>query len=114
MWLIHILIGWVLSAVALYIVAQLVAGVELRDFGAALVATIVIAIVNGTIGPILRLLSLPLTFLTLGLFTLVINAVLLKLAAIFTPGFKVRGFLPALIGSIALTILTFILRFLVL
>jgi len=112
-WLIHTLVGWVLSAVALYIVAQIVNGIDLRDFGAALIATIVIAIVNNTLGPLLRLLALPIAFLTLGLFLLVINAILLKLASVFTPGFRVRGFLSAMLGSLALTIISAILRYLV-
>jgi putative membrane protein len=112
-WLIHTLVGWVISAVALYIVAHIVNGIDVRDFGAALIATVIIAIVNNTIGPILRLLALPLTFLTFGLFLLVINAVLLKLASLFTPGFRVSGFGAALLGSLALTVITAILRFLV-
>ena len=112
-WLIHTLIGWILSAVALYIVAHLVQGVDVRDFGVALIATIVIAIVNSTVGSILRFLALPITFITFGLFLLVIDAILLKLAALLTPGFRVRGFVAALLGSLALSIITAILRFLV-
>jgi len=109
----HIIAVWLVSALALWIVGNVIPGIEVRGFGAALVATVVIAIVNGTVGPILRFLTFPLTLLTLGLFLLVVNALLLMLASVFTPGFKVRGFLPAVAGSLVLTILTAILRGLV-
>ena len=108
--LLHIIVGWFVGAFALWLVAQMAPGIEVKGFGAALMATIVIAIVNATIGWLLKILLFPITFLTLGLFLLVINAFLLKLAAVFTPGFRVRGFLSAVIGSVALTILTLVLR----
>jgi putative membrane protein len=108
--MLHLIVSWFVSALALWLVAQIVPGIWVRDFGAALVATIVIAIVNSTIGPVLKFLTFPLTFLTLGLFLLVVNAFLLKLASLFTPGFKVRGFWSALAGSLVLTILAGILR----
>ena len=111
--MLHILVAWLVSALALWLVARIVPGIEVRDFGAALIATIVIAIVNAVIGPILRFIAWPLTFLTLGLFTLVIDAILLKLASMFSPGFRVRGFLNALVGAILLTIIRFVLRWLV-
>ena len=111
--LLHILVSWLVSAFALWLVAQIVPGIALRGFGDALIATIVIAIVNATVGLVLKILAFPLTILTLGLFLLVINAFLLKLASLFSPGFRIEGFLPALIGSLALTILTAILRYIV-
>jgi len=111
--MLHFLISWLLSALALWLVAQIVSGIELRGFGAAMLATAVIAIVNVVIGPILRFFTFPLVILTLGLFLLVINAILLKLASMFTPGFKIRGFFSAVIGSLVLTVLTWLLRHLV-
>jgi putative membrane protein len=111
--MLHMILTWFLSALALWLVARIIPGIEVRDFGAALVAALVIAVVNAIVGPIARFLGFPLIFLTLGLFLLIINAFLLKLASLFTPGFKVRGFLSALLGSIVLTILTSILRYLV-
>lgn len=111
--LLHIVVSWFVSALALWIVARVVPGIDLSGFGEALIATVVIAIVNATIGPVLKFLTFPLTLLTLGLFLLVVNAFLLKLASLFTPGFKVRGFLSAILGSVVLTILTAILRTLV-
>jgi len=111
--LVHFLVSWLLSALALWLVAQMVSGIELRGFGAAMIATAVIAIVNAIIGPILRFFTFPLVILTLGLFLIVINAILLKLASMFTPGFKIRGFFSAVIGSVVLTMLTWLLRHLV-
>jgi len=109
----HIIVGWFVSALALWIVAQIIPGIELQGFGTALVATIVIAIVNGVLGPVLKFLTFPLILVTLGLFLLVINALLLKLASALVPGFAVRGFLNAVLGSVVLTILNSILRRLV-
>ena len=109
----HILISWVLSAVALWLVAKIIPGIEVRDFGVAMIATVIIGLVNAVIGPVVKFFTFPLIVLTLGLFLLIINAGLLGLAAVFTPGFKVRGFIPALLGSIVLTILTSVLRYIV-
>jgi putative membrane protein len=112
--LVHIILVWLLSALALWLVSRIVPGIEVRDFGAALLAAIVIAVVNALIGPILRFVAWPLTVLTLGLFRLVINAILLKLASMFSPGFRVRGFLHAILGALLLTFLEYGLRWLVL
>ena len=112
--MLHILVVWLVSALALWLVARIVPGIEVRDFGAALLATVVIAVVNALVGPVLRFFAWPITVLTLGLFKLVINAILLKLASIFSPGFKVRGFLDAIVGALLLTVLEYVLRRLVL
>ena len=109
----HLIVSWLVSALALWIVAQVIPGMYVKDFGSALVATAVLAIVNVTIGPIVKFIAFPLTILTLGLFLLVINALLLKLASLFTPGFKVYGFLSAVAGSLVLTILSSLLRHMV-
>jgi len=109
----HVVVSWLVSALALWLVAQIIPGIEVRGFGAALIATVVIAIVNATLGFVLKILFFPVTFLTLGLFLLVLNAMLLKMASWFAPGFAVRGFLAALLGSIVLTILTSIMRHIV-
>ena len=108
--LLHIIVSWLVSAFALWLVAQAVPGIQVKGFGSALIATVVIAIVNATIGPVLKFLLFPVTVITLGLFLLALNAFLLKLAAAFSPGFTVRGFIPAVLGSLALTVLTFVLR----
>jgi putative membrane protein len=110
MFLVHWIVSWLLGALALWLVAQIIPGIQIRDFGAALLATIVIAVVNITIGPILRFIAWPITVLTLGLFRWVLNAFLLKLASMFTPGFRIDGFLNALLGSLVLTVLDIVLH----
>ena len=110
MFLVHWIVGWLLSALALWLVAQIMPGIQLRDYGAALLATVVIAVVDITIGPILRFIAWPITFLTLGLFKWVLKALLLKLASMFTPGFRIDGFLNALVGALVLTVLDIVLR----
>ena len=108
-----LIIHWFLSALSLLIVAHLVPGVEIRGFGTALVAAVVIGLVNATLGFILKIMTLPLTIVTFGLFLIVINAVMLMLAAALVPGFAVSGFGAALLGAIVLSLVSFVLRFLV-
>ena len=108
--LVHWIVNWLLSALALWLVAQIIPGIQIRSFGTALLATVVLGLVDITIGPILRFIAFPITFLTLGLFEWVLKALLLKLASIFTPGFRIDGFLNALLGSLVLTVLDIVLR----
>jgi len=110
MFLVHWMVDWLIGALALWLVAQIIPGIQIRSFQTAMLATIVIALVDVTIGPILRFIAFPITFLTLGLFRLVLNALLLKLASIFTRGFRIDGFLNALLGSLVLTIVDIVLR----
>jgi putative membrane protein len=110
MFLVHWIVNWLLGALALWLVAQIIPGIQIRGFGAAMLGTIVIAVVNITIGPILRFIAWPITVLTLGLFRWVLNAFLLKLASMFTPGFRIVGFLNALLGSLVLTVLDIVLH----
>jgi putative membrane protein len=98
--------NWILSGLALYIVSKIVPGVRLEDFWSALIAIVVIGLANVLVKPLLFILTLPITLLTLGLFTFVINALMLLLASALVPGFKVDGFISALIGSIVLSLLT--------
>ena len=105
----HLLVNWLLSALALWLVARIVPGIYVRDYGVALIATVVIAIVNTLVGWPLHFLTFPLTILTLGLFWLIVNAFLLKLASMLVPGFTVSGFLAAFLGSIMLTVLHYIM-----
>ncbi len=109
-WLEYWLINWLVSALALYLMAQLMPGIEIRGFGTAMIASVVFGLADLILGPILRFLALPLTFLTLGLFLLVIKGFLLKVAAMFTPGFRVNGCLPAIVGALVLGILSMILH----
>ena len=107
------LLHWILSAVALWIVAHVVRGIYVSGPMAALIAALVIGFVNATLGLILKILTFPLTILTLGLFWFVINALMLKLAAAIVPGFAVRGFVPALIGAVLMSVVSSILQWLI-
>ena len=112
--MVHLIVNWILSALSLLIVAHLIPGFEVRSFGTALVAAIVIGLVNATIGLLLKIVTLPLTFLTLGIFWIVINALMLELASALVNGFVIRGFLPAFLGAIVLAIVNAVLRWVVL
>lgn len=111
--MISIIVRWFLNALALYIVAMVLPGIHLLDFGSALIAVVVIGLVNALIKPLLFLLTLPVTIITFGLFALVLNALMLMLASALTPGFKIDGFGTALLGSILLSIVTTVLHTLV-
>ena len=105
------LIGnWILSAIALLVVAHLVDGFYVTSFTAALIAALVVGFVNATLGAILKILTFPFTLVTFGVFWFVINALMLKLAAAFVPGFHIAGFVPAFIGAIVLSIVNLVLR----
>jgi putative membrane protein len=108
--MIHWLIHWLLSGAALLIVAWIVPGIQVDSFGAALIAALVIGIVGATVGLILKLILLPFIILTLGVVYLLINGLLLKLASEFVPGFRVSGCLPAVLGSILLSIVDYALN----
>jgi putative membrane protein len=109
----HLILSWFIGALALWVVSRIIAGVEVSGFGAALLASAAIAVVDAVAGPVLRFFAFPFTVVTLGLFLLVVNATLLKIASLFTPGFRVHGFLSALLGSVVLTILNSIFRHMV-
>ena len=109
----HLLIHWLVSAASLIVVSYIIPGIELRSLGTALIAPIVIGLVNATIGLILKLVTFPITLITLGLFWLVINALMLMLAAALVPGFYVAGFWSAFFGAIILSIVSTILKSLV-
>jgi len=95
-----ILVRWLLLAAALLLVAQIYPGVSVTNFGSALIAALVLGLLNTLLRPILVLLTLPVTVLTLGLFLFVINALMFYFAASLLRGFGVTGFGAALIGSV--------------
>jgi putative membrane protein len=107
------LIHWLIRAVAIVITAYLLPGVRLSGFLAALVAAIVLGLVNTFIRPLLLLLTLPLNILTLGLLTFVINALVILLTSALVPGFNVAGFWWALLFSLVLSIINYALSFIV-
>jgi putative membrane protein len=95
-----ILLRWLLLAAALLLVAEVYPGVRITGFGAAMIAALVLGLLNTLVRPILVLLTLPVTVLTLGLFLFVINALMFYFAASLLAGFNVNGFVAALIGSL--------------
>ena len=109
----RLLVRWLVNAVSLMIVAYFVPGFEVRGFVAALIAALIIGFVNSTLGMMLKVLTFPLTILTLGLFLIVINAIMLKMAAAITPGFAVRNWTAAFIGAILLSLISSFLHWLV-
>ncbi|MFZ0762035.1 MAG: phage holin family protein [Candidatus Sulfotelmatobacter sp.] len=110
----RLLLNWVLSALAVWIVAHVVPGIHVSGPLAALIAALVIGFINATVGVLLKILTFPLTLITLGLFWFVINALMLELAsALLAPGFKVRTFTAAFLGAILLSLVNMILKWLV-
>lgn len=109
--MLRLLLHWVLSAVAVWIMAQIVPGISVSGPRNALIAALVIGFINATIGFVLKIITFPLTLLTLGLFWFVINALMLEFAsALLAPGFQVRGFLAAFIGAIVLSLLNMLMK----
>jgi putative membrane protein len=109
----RLLLNWVLSALAVWIVSRVVPGIYVSGPIAALIAALAIGFVNATIGLLLKILTFPLTLMTLGLFWFVINALMLKFASALVPGFVVRGFAAAFIGAIVLSLVNMLLKWLV-
>ena len=102
MWI--MILKWVLFALIIMFVGWLTPGLEVENFLTAMVAAVVIALINAFIKPVIMFLTLPINLLTLGIFTLVINAVLFMFAAYLVPGIEVSGFLSALIASILISV----------
>jgi putative membrane protein len=111
--MLRLLLHWLISAVSLIIAANLIPGMALSGAGTALIAPVVIGLVNATVGFVLKILTLPLTLLTFGVFLLVINALMLQLASFIVPGFYVAGFWSAFFGAIVLSVVSTILRALI-
>jgi putative membrane protein len=103
------LLHLVLTAVALLVVANVVGGVEVGGFAAALIGALILGLVNAVVRPVMILLTLPLTIVTLGLFLFVVNALMLWLVAAVVPGFRISGFGAALLGSLLLTVLNMLI-----
>lgn len=109
-WLLWILIAWIVTAVSLFIISKLPLGIEIVSFKVALISAAVFGVLNALIGPILRFFAFPLTFITFGLFAIVVNAIIFGLAAWLVSGFRLRwGFWSALIGAVLLGIINSVL-----
>jgi putative membrane protein len=96
----RLLLLWILNAVALLAVTWLLPSIQVSGFGAALIAALVLGFINTLVRPVLALLTLPITVLTLGIFYLVLNGFLFWLASALLPGFHVEGFWAAVFGAI--------------
>jgi len=110
--MIRMLLQWFLNAVALILVARLVQGFVIGDWVSAMIAVVVIGLLNATFGLLLKVITLPLGILSFGLFFLVINAIVLKFASQFVPGFRVETFKAAFLGALALAVLHMLFGFL--
>ncbi len=95
-----------LTAVLTYVLAKFLPGSHIDGFTKAILLVVVLAVLNAVLKPILKLIGLPITILTLGLFLLVINAAIVMIADALLPGFKVDGFLSALLFSVVLSVVT--------
>ena len=108
MW--HFVLIWLVTTVSLLIIARLPLGIDIKDFSTALVTALVLGVLNALLRPVLGFFFFPITFLTLGLFSFVLNAIVFWGASVLVNGFHLRaGFLSALIGPIVLGILNAIM-----
>lgn len=110
----RILLTWIINAVALLGVALLMPSISVSNFGAALIAALVLGLVNTLIRPVLVFLTLPVTLLSLGLFILVINGLLFWFVGSFVPGFFVSGFWSGFFGAIVYSVISWLLSWLLL
>lgn len=99
-----LIVHWVVSALLLVLVDYFIAGITIANFGYALLAALVLSVLNCLVRPLLILITLPITILTLGLFLFVVNALVLGLAAALVAGFEIEGFGAALLGAGLLTL----------
>ena len=106
----NVLINWLISALIIIVIAYILPVAEVSGFIAAIVAALVIGLINAFIKPVLIILTLPINVLTLGLFTFVINALLIMLASAIVPGFSVQNFWWALLFSLLLSIITYFVQ----
>jgi putative membrane protein len=109
----RLLLVWLINALALIAVAYLMPGVSVSSFGAALVAALVLGLINAVVRPILVLLTLPVTLLTLGLFIFVLNGLLFWMVGTWLEGFEVAGFWSAVLGAILFSVVSWLLSALI-
>jgi putative membrane protein len=109
--MVRMLLHWLLSAVALLVVSHYLHGFEVRGgLEPALIAALVIGLLNATLGLVLKIITFPITIITLGLFLLVINAAMILIASHLVPGFHVNGWIPALWGAVVLALVGIVVR----
>jgi putative membrane protein len=103
------LVHWLSVTLALAVTDWLIAGISFTSISALVFGALVLGLVNAIIRPLLHILSLPITILTLGLFIFVVNGIAFALAAFLTPGFVVHGFLNAILGAIVVSVVSWLL-----
>jgi putative membrane protein len=108
-----IFLRWLALTLAILLASHLITGIETSGFGSAFLAAAILGILNAFFRPILFILTLPINILTLGLFTFVINAIMLMMVSGVIAGFTVRGFGPALLGSLLISLVSWLLTSLV-
>ena len=108
-----LILAWLISAVSLLIVEHIIPGFEVQSFGSALIAAVVIGLINASIGLFLKIITIPLSILTFGIFLLVINALMLMFASSLLSGFTVTGFWAAFFGAVVLAIVNMVIRSLI-
>jgi putative membrane protein len=104
------LVRLLVNAAAVFLAANLVPGISVSGYGTVLLAAVILGFVNAIIKPLLIVLTLPLTFLTLGLFIFVVNAICLALVAWVVPGFTIHGFGAALLGALVISVVSWLLN----
>lgn len=104
----HLLFRWTLNTLALFIVVTLVPGFYYRSVWTLALAALVLGLLNAIVRPVLFILTLPLTIVTLGLFLLILNAIMLELTSMVVPGFRIEGFGWAVLGALLLTIISLV------
>lgn len=106
----HIIINWLIATIAVIVTAYILPGASMPNFVTALLVALVLGLLNVFIKPLFVILTLPINILTLGLFTLVINAVIIMMVSALVPGFKVDGFWNAMLFSIVLSIVMWLIN----
>jgi len=109
----YLLFRWVINAIGLMLVAYLVPGIEVASLYTALIAAFVLGLANALVRPILFILTLPVTILTLGLFSFVLNALMVWLVSTVVKGFEVQGFIPAFLAALFLWVLSLLTNWLI-
>jgi len=104
----HLILRWALNTLALFVVVTVVPGFHYRSIVSLAIAALILGLLNAIVRPILVFLTLPLTIVTLGLFLIVLNAVMLELTAFLAPGFRIDDFVAALIGAVVLAIISWV------
>lgn len=108
-----LVVRWLILTIAILAAAYLIQGIYVHSFTSAFFAAAVLGILNTLVRPVLIILTLPINILTLGLFTFIINALLLKITAAFIPGFDLQGFLPAVLGALVISVVNWLLHLLI-